>query len=49
MYHRSLSVEPLLCHVRDGRKKQTTIRLALMEKMLLKLIGSRIEGPLARY
>lgn len=49
MYHRSLSAEPLLCRVRDDRKKQMMIWLALVEKMLLKLIRSKIMGPLRRY
>lgn len=49
MYHRSLSAEPLLCCVRDDKKKQMTIWLALVEKMLLKLIRSKITGPLQRY
>lgn len=49
MYHRLLSAEPLLCCVRDGREKKTTIWLALVEKMLLKVIRNRIEGPLLRY
>lgn len=39
----------MLCHVRDDRKKQMTIWIALVEKILLKLIRSRIEGPLLRY
>lgn len=49
MYHRSFSTEPLLCHVRNGRRKQTTIWPALMEKMVLKFTRRRIEGPLLRY
>lgn len=49
MYHRSLSAEPLPCRVRNDREKQMTIWLMLVEKMLLKLIRSRIMGPFLRH